>query len=267
MKTVRKKVFVIIIFAVFLLVSSLIFGTWFIAIPNDVLVHKIESYFVKSPFSVKVDNLRKGLLFNLKIEKVQIERNNSRIDSVHHIRLDMNPFYLLFKTVKVSFNATFGGGQIEGKAIIEKGSTKVKAKFSNLKIQDMDYAKLLGIKGKGTLSGTVRLEGSSGTVRFVVRESQLEDVYKHDTYLPLSFFSEIKGLLSIEKKVINLKSISCEGKDVFARIKGMIKNGSANVVLEVMPEHNFSEMDMLSLIKKYEISPGFYSIPIRKKLY
>jgi hypothetical protein len=55
-----------------------------------------------------------------------------------------------------------------------------------------------------------------------------------------------------------------EGPDILARLKGIIKDGVADLRMEVMPRKSFLENPLfLSQVDRYQVSPGYYIIPIK----
>jgi hypothetical protein len=58
-----------------------------------------------------------------------------------------------------------------------------------------------------------------------------------------------------------------EGEKGFARLKGNISNGVMDLELELMPDAGYfvneRESLELALIRQYQISPGYYLIPVK----
>ncbi len=79
-----KKTFIIATIS-FLFLASVIYGTWYIAIPDELIATRIDSHFSKNPFSVKTVNLRKGLFFDLKIDKLLVESDSNEIAILNNI--------------------------------------------------------------------------------------------------------------------------------------------------------------------------------------
>ena len=65
---------------------------------------------------------------------------------------------------------------------------------------------------------------------------------------------------------LQVDSISLEGEKGFARLKGKINNGLADMTLELMPLKDSLNTLESMLIGKYIVSPGFYEIPINGPL-
>ncbi len=265
MKKIKTLLTVLISFLIIIII--ILYGIWLIAIPNEIVSQKIESFFIKSPYKIKINNLKKGLLLDLKVESIKIADENGELGTIENIKLNINPFYLLLKTAKLSFVTEFAGGRIDGTSFLKKDHMQLETNITGIEIEKIEYLKQTGLNGKGIVSGNITYNGTKGKIHFTVKEAHLADISKNNIYLPLSYFSEIKGLLLIENLDIDIKSVNFSGNSIYARIKGMIKKGYANMVLEVMPEPDFADKGKLILIKRYEKSPGFYSIPVKTKLF
>ena len=102
------------------------------------------------------------------------------------------------------------------------------------------------------------------TVAFKVPDLDIDD---SDSVIPLlNTFHRLQGSLSIENSIIKITSISLEGDKGYARLKGDIANRRLNLSLELMPDENKLSTGESMLIGRYIVSPGYYVIPIRKRL-
>ena len=73
-------------------------------------------------------------------------------------------------------------------------------------------------------------------------------------------------MLHLQANTIKIPSISLEGDKGYARIKGDITDGFMNLILELMPSTDELQPIESMLISKYQISPGYYVIPIEGPL-
>jgi hypothetical protein len=66
---------------------------------------------------------------------------------------------------------------------------------------------------------------------------------------------------------IDVASVSLEGPNIFARLRGTIRNNFMDLRMEVMPEKVFLENPLLlSQVDRYQVSPGYYVIPVKGPL-
>jgi hypothetical protein len=79
-------------------------------------------------------------------------------------------------------------------------------------------------------------------------------------------FRKVQGLITLSGNSVTINSLSLDGDRAYARAKGNIINGSADMTFELMPEFRKLEDFEKLLIKKYESSPGHYVIPFKGRL-
>jgi hypothetical protein len=85
--------------------------------------------------------------------------------------------------------------------------------------------------------------------------------------VPLNLFQSISGSIDVRENVMHITSISLEGKDVNARLKGNIKANTMDLTMELMPGRSFIENPLfLNEFDRYKVSPGYYVIPVRGDL-
>ena len=139
--------------------------------------------------------------------------------------------------------------------------------FRQAQLRDLQFLAITGIRGKGTISGHITMTDQNGHVNFLVNNAELEPLVFQDVPAPLNFFRTINGSVDIDRNNIHLVSVSLEGQNIFARLGGDIKDGVMDLRMEVMPQKVFLENPLfLSRIARYQVSPGYYLIPIKGPL-
>jgi len=134
-------------------------------------------------------------------------------------------------------------------------------------INDMPLLKRVGIKGTGTLSGKFTAINDTGHVEFVTEDSRFEPAVFSGAKVPLNLFYSVKGSIDIKGSIINVVSIVFEGRDIYARLKGVIKDTVTDLNIELMPGISFVETPLfLYELEKYKVSPGYYVIPVKGNL-
>ncbi|MBF0537993.1 MAG: type II secretion system protein GspN [Nitrospirae bacterium] len=265
MTTATKSFIAIVVLLVTITAVSL--GAWLIAIPEDLIVSWIKNS-VEKPLVIEINDLRKETLFNVKIKDIRLllSKNNELI-ILNDCTIKINPVFLLSNTVKVYFKAGLSGGYIKGSGIIRKDLVSISGNMDNIELSGLNYLKRYSLKGHGIFSGTFTYDKDTGELAFKIRDFTFSDLYSHGIYLPLKYFNEINGLLFLKKEQLTAESVTFSGKGIYARIKGRLVKGSGDIKIDIMPEDNFPDKDRLALIKNYEVSPGVYSIEIKKWLY
>ncbi len=107
----------------------------------------------------------------------------------------------------------------------------------------------------------------TGHVEFVTKDSSFEPAVFSGVKVPLNFFHNIRGSIDIKGNIINVVSVALEGKDIYARLKGVVKDAVMDLNMELMPGMSFIENPLfLAEFEKYKISPGYYVIPVKRNL-
>ncbi|KJU84598.1 conserved hypothetical protein, secreted [Candidatus Magnetobacterium bavaricum] len=248
-------------------IAAVSFGVWMVAIPEELIVNWIKAS-VEKPLLIEVNDLRKESLFTVKIKDVRLllSKNNDVI-VLNDCTIRINPVFLPFHTVRVYFNAGVSGGYIKGSGIIKKDLISVNGHMDDIELSGLNYLKKHSLKGHGIFSGDFTFYKGAGELAFKIRDFTFNDLYSHGIYLPLKYFNVINGLLVLKDEHLTAESVTFSGVGIYARIKGKLAKGSINMQIDVMPEDNFPDKSKLALIKNYEVSPGVYSIAVKKWLY
>jgi hypothetical protein len=65
---------------------------------------------------------------------------------------------------------------------------------------------------------------------------------------------------------ITVKSLTLEGTGIYARMKGIIKEGDFDGNIEIMLDSSFDQYHLIQpLLERYKVSTGFYVIPHNAK--
>ncbi len=239
---------------------------WFIwmAFPASSIQSMIEDSAGDRNITIEVQGLKKGFFYTLSADKVALKSSGEELVSFNNIRSRINPFGLIGMQVDASVNGTTGSGKISGSAIFAKNRLQAKIDYKDVAMQEMPFLKHGGIRGSGTISGRFLMTGDRGRVEFVTRNATFEPADFSGIKVPMNFFKEVTGSLAIEGNVLEVVSVSLRGKDIYARLKGPIKNHVADLTMELMPSGSFLENPLFLMeVGRYQVSPGYYIIPIR----
>lgn len=247
---------------VIVILILLILGLWNISISEKFIVNRIEKP-LPSGICLKVDNLKKGLFYNVKIKKLAVKNKNGEI-LIQNLHAKINPFYLPLGKLKVSFRGYLNQGKFFGKATASKHKNYVDLTLKDAQLSKFSFLKQMGISGNGLLSGTLFMKDGKGDIKFSVNQANLKNTSFTDIPIPLSIFSKIMGYLIFENNTIDVKSFTLEGKDIYAKIKGKIIKNRMNLKMELMPSPSLSLLFLP--LEKYRSSPGYYVIPINYTL-
>jgi type II secretion system protein N len=252
----------------FLLVASaaIVWGLW-AAIPVTAIESIIEDSVRNQHIEIKVNGLKKGLFYSLRADGIVLKHTESEIISLHSLQADVNPLHLVALRVDLSVSGYLGEGSFSGDASLSRKKAALNLDFRQARLNDMRFLSAAGIRGRGTVSGNIVLTDQKGLVKFLVKDAELEPVIFQGVPAPLNFFRTIQGSVDIDVNTIDVASVSLEGPNIFARLRGTIRNNFMDLRMEVMPEKVFLENPLLlSQVDRYQISPGYYVIPVNGPL-
>jgi hypothetical protein len=125
----------------------------------------------------------------------------------------------------------------------------------------------IGVYGDGNLIFNFQRKNRKGEITFSIDNAMLKGALTGISALPLQLFRNVKGLLTIGDVSIAVNSLTMEGKGIYARIKGIIRESNFDGNIEIMMDSSFDLYPILkSLLARHKVSEGFYVIPYNKKI-
>lgn len=241
-------------------------GIW-IAVPETSIQSIIENSISSNKFRLEVKGLKKGLFYNLSVDNLTLKSSGEQLVSLTNIHSRVNPLSLIMFRLNLFFDGGIGGGNISGRINRIKNKIQIGLDIKKADISDIPLFKLIGIQGTGTISGRFTMTDDTGHVEFVAKDSSFEPAVFSGVRVPLNFFHSIRGSVDIKGDIINIVSVALEGKDIYARLKGVIKDAVMELYMELMPGTSFIENPLfLAGLEKYKISPGYYVIPVKRDM-
>ncbi len=235
---------------------------WLIALPDSIIKTTIENSISNNGrlnINPSIKGLRKGLFFTVYAESLELKIGKTAVLIITDISGRINPLYLFKRQFAFSVRGKIGKGDIEGYfKLPESGSLKIdKAEFASV-----PYLTFAGLYGKGLISARLNFKNNIIDAVFEIPDA---DIHSSTMAIPMpiSSFRKIQGALQLQGNTIKITSISLEADKGYARIKGDVINGTMNLSLELMPSAGKLEPIESMLISKYQISPGYYAIPIK----
>lgn len=254
------------ILIVFIVIPVLFWSAW-IAFPEKTIQSIIESSVTDRRITLDVRGLQKGLFYNCRVEDLVVKGFGGELVSLKNIHARINPLGLARLRLELSIDGGIGPGDISGRTDFNASGAQAVFEFKNVRINDMSLFKRAGIKGTGTVSGRFLLAGDKGHIEFVTADASFEPSFLSGIKVPLNLFQRISGSIDVRENIMHITSISLEGKDVNARLKGNINANIMNLTMELMPGSTFLENPLfLNEFDKYKVSPGYYVIPVRGDL-
>lgn len=242
---------------------ALVWGIW-ISLPVSVVQTLMEEAAGDYGATLVVSGLRKGLFYRLYSDGITLRNEKGDIVALHSVEANIRPYYLVVSRMDVSFHGRVGAGFFSGRADLSRNKFRVNLTVEEAGFADMLFLSTAGITGTGTISGKIEIEDHRRRMTFLLRDADMHPALIAGSFLPLNFFKTVKGSLEADGPRINVESISLEGPNVSARLKGVIMDGMMDLQMEVMPEKAFLENPLfLTQISSYQVSPGYYVIPVK----
>lgn len=246
----RKKI--LIVLGAVLIAPLLI---WFVAIPDSLIPGLLEKEASNMGLEMKINGFGKGLFLAFSADSLSISGNGGDIVVFRDIEGRVDPLGFLLASLRIPFRADLAGGNLEGNFCMGLKNQTLLAEVKGTKTEGIPALQKVA---RGLLSGKLSLINGSGNFTF-----RITDI----SGAPLEI-KDANGLLELAGEEVRLKSVSLEGDNLTAKLKGVIRNGSYDLTAEVMPRGNgIPENEMLKFsLANYQSSPGYYVIPLKGEL-
>lgn len=252
---------------IMLLPLLVLWGAWFIAVPEDLIVREAEGALNQGELAGDIMGFRKGFFYNFTAEVLDIKVSGNRVFSVHEISGGLDFLPLLALKAVVSFSGTAGGGELNGAVELKKNSSYIHVKAGGMQLARLGFFELTGISGRGITGLELELRDNRGTARFSLDSAKLDPVTIMGIKIPLDMFIKARGALFLLGDEVEIESVSLEGEGIYARLTGSIRGRNLDAKLELMPDgDSFPDPVLNALLASKRISRGHYVIPIRTEL-
>lgn len=249
-----------------LAVIPLIFWGIWMAFPASSIQSVIENSMNEKPI-LEVQGLKKGLFYNLNIDTLSVKTKDRDLIFIHDIHCRINPLDLFMMRLNVSVDGHIARGGISGIITLSGNRVEADLDFMRADLKEIPLLKALGLQAGGTISGRFVTADEKGHAEFFTEDAHFETAEFSGVIVPLNFFNAAKGSFDITGNVIQVLSLSLEGRDIHARLKGVINDADMDLRMELMPEKSFLENPLLLVeLEEYMVSPGYYVIPVKGNL-
>ncbi len=257
-----------IILAVVLIV---VMGFWLIAVPKSLIRNRVDTSLMEYNMAIETDELRKGLFYNLRAERVVLNTIGSD-DSLRallildNIRAKLDILSLLTARLEMDFECMVNNGSVSGSTRLPEQKTLM-LHGRGINIRQLPVMEILNIQGDGTLSFRMSLIRGEGEVRFSVDNLNIKKAGFFSTILPMDQFHAIKGAARVHENRIDIQSVAIKGNGLYARAKGIVRGRSLNMDMEIMLDTSFQPDSLIrTMLARYRVSPGYYRVPIQHQL-
>jgi hypothetical protein len=158
-------------------------------------------------------------------------------------------------------------GTINGTITEEQWGIALHIVGENIQINGLPIIEKIGVYGEGNLMFNFQRKHRKGEITFSIDNAMLKGALGGVSALPLHLFRNVKGLFTVGDASIAVNSLTMEGKGIYVRIKGIIKENNFEGNIEIMMDSSFDLYTTLkSLLERYKVSEGFYVIPYVHKI-
>jgi type II secretion system protein N len=249
-----------------LVLAALVWASWLIAVPSSMIETEVEEKLKRGRISADLVGFRKGLFLGFKSEALDVMNSGQRFFSIEDLRGGLKLIQSLRSIgAVVALNGKAGGGEFEGTFRVRKRSYGLDMTISGADIEELGLFEHTGFKGSGTLDAEAHIADNAGDIKFSITGARLSPFEISGRSVPMDLFHTVRGALVTKGRAVDVKSVTLEGKGLFARASGTINAGILDMTLELMPE---PETDtIISVIAgRYKVSDGLYRIPVRRKV-
>ena len=235
---------------------------WLFAVPNELIKERMENAVSMSgngSMTLSIDGISKGIFFSLYADSIDLSIDNKQAITINDISIKFTPRHLNAGRLAFNVKGSIGSGIIEGILMLPmRGDFTI----DKVGLNSIPYLKRFGIEIGGHITSDIKVNNQKADAVFNVPDLQIRN--SAETMIPLiDTFRRMQGSVHLDGNDLQVNSISLEGEKGFARLTGQIKNGFANMTLELMPvEESLNTLESM-IIGKYIISPGYYAIPIK----
>jgi hypothetical protein len=290
-----KKLFILL-----LILFLFVWGAWF-AITEPFIIQQIKEAAGSRDIKIELIGLQKGFFFTIHIERAIISTQSQKnialasplssprvmegdrqsiapplvgggkgeeglLVTIHTIDIVPDPLSLFKLAPQININGQVNSGTIRGILFMKEPSPDLDIVGENIQINGLPIIERTGIYGEGSLKFSFQRTEERGEITFSIDNAKLKGALTGLGVLPLDVFKSVRGLLTIGDTV-NVDSLAFEGKGIYTRIKGKIKESRFDGNLEMMIDSSFELHTVLeSLLERYKISTGYYVIPYTQKI-
>jgi type II secretion system protein N len=240
-----------------------VFGIWVVAVPETLLTGLIEGAIHDNDIRIEAADVKKGFFFGFTCGSIRLIKKEKTLISLENVVGRINPLSLLTLRLNAHFHGETGGGRADGTIDLFRGKSHVEIAVDGADLSAMPFFSLLGIEGKGVLTGAMKIENVRGDITFTVKDARFGTGSFGGVAVPLDAFSGARGAMTITGNSVRITSFALEGTGIYARLSGNVTSGKMDLTMELMPEKTFKDGNFIFLVlEKYRNSPGHYSIPI-----
>lgn len=265
-----RKVIIALTFLILFLVGLSV-GLWFLAIPEDLLKDVMTKSWGKGNLYFEPEGFEKGALYSFRAGRILLKNRKSAekgdfLLAVDQVEGRLIPASMIKLNPEVEFSGRIKEGLVTG-TVTFAGKKAIRVHGKDVPIKGIPYLESLGIRGDGKLSWDLSLVDGAGEAKFSLTDARLKGAQLKGFFLPLDMFENARGSFVISQDTIDVQSLALEGRGVYARAKGKVTGKSLDLNMELMRDSSLQlDPSVVKLLEPYQVSPGYYVIPVKQNL-
>lgn len=232
------------------------------AVPESLMIRFMERKLSVRNTSFETVGLSKGLFYSVSIDRVLVNKKDNPLLIFHDVHVTPDLIALLTFKPRLRIRGKMNTGAVDGSIGREDGSVSIAMSGRNIQVNGVPLLEYVGISGEGALSFQFQQTGKSGEVRLTIDSANLKGSVNGAPAVPLTVFNTVKGAL-VTGDTITIRSLTMEGKGIYARLTGEFTNSRLKGKIEIMTNPSCELYPLLQVtLKQYMISPGHYIIAV-----
>lgn len=246
----------------------LLWAAWMIAIPQGAIEKAANAPLAAQGLGIEFKGLGKGLFFGVHADGLDITKNGSPVVSIEDASAQLRLGSLIPFKPAADLRARMAEGSLTGTLLLIERYLYIAAELRDAELSGLGQTlDRVGIRGRGRLNANIQIDPKLTGIEFSVGDALLEPMDTAQGMIPLDMFRTVRGSLNITDRAVEVKSITLEGKDIYAKASGTVTRIGMDLKLELMPKAGSSnEIALDSLFKRYKTGPGHYVIPVKGAL-
>jgi len=258
MKLLRYSLLILAAIPVFIILI------WFFAVPDTLIKEKIEESISgkgQGNISGTITGFQKGIFFSARADTLEVTLDDMPALTITELEGSFNPRQLLSGRLVFSIKGRIGTGTVTGTL---RYPADGEINIETAELSSIPYLTRAGIESGGYVSSGITIKDNNARIEFRIPDLAIRG---GTSVIPfIESFHKTQGVVTVTGNDVMVESVSLEGDKGFARLKGEIRNGAKDLSLELMPEMNKLISLESMLISRYQVSPGYYVIPVKGQL-
>jgi type II secretion system protein N len=217
-----------------LVLAALVWAAWLIAVPSSMIESEVEEKLKRGNVSADLVGFRKGLFLSFNSQALDVMNSGERLFSIEGLQGELE----LIQSLKlmgavVALEGMAGGGEFDGTFRVKDKSYRLDMTITGADIEELGLFEHTGLEGSGTLDAEAHMADNAGDIKFSITGAKLKSLDVSGRSIPIDIFHTVRGALIMKGRAVDVKSVTLEGKGLFARASGDKTQGGVLTVIKL----------------------------------